>query len=27
VDLIGTALTSFNKILAADDEEIAFNGT
>jgi len=27
VDLIGTALTSFNKILAADDEAIAFNGT
>ena len=26
VDLIGTALTAFNKILAADDESAAFNG-
>ena len=27
VDLIGTALTAFNKILAADDRPAAFNGT
>jgi predicted Zn-dependent protease len=27
VDLIGTALTTFNKILAADDQSAAFNGT
>lgn len=27
VDLIGTALTAFNKILAADDQTRAFNGT
>lgn len=27
VDLIGTALTTFNKILAADNQSAAFNGT
>ncbi len=27
VDLIGTALTAFNKILAADNQSAAFNGT